>query len=118
MLDYRKQRFENEVRDLDMVFDLIGGETQERSFAVLKKGGVLVSTLNPPSAEKAAAHGVRAMRFIVEESSSELTEIAALIDAGKVKPSVAKTFPLREAAAAQQFLEQGPVQGKVVLIVD
>ncbi len=101
-----------------MVFDLIGGETQERSFAVLKKGGVLVSTLNLPSAEKAAAHGVRAMRFIVEESSSELTEIAALIDAGKVKPSVAKTFPLREAAAAQQFLEQGPVQGKVVLIVD
>jgi len=118
VIDYEKQRFEDEVRDVDLVFDLIGGETQDRSWGVLKKGGILVSTLMQPSAEKAAAHGVRGMRYTAEESGSELGEIAALIDAGKVKPVVTKAFPLSDAAAAQRMVEQGHAQGKIVLTVD
>ena len=117
VIDYETQRFEDEVANLDMVFDLIGGETQERSWSVLNKGGVLVSTLAQPSQEKAAQHGVRAMRYTAEESGSDLDEIGALIDSGRVKPTIARTFPLEEAAAAQQFLEKEHPAGKVVLIV-
>jgi NADPH:quinone reductase-like Zn-dependent oxidoreductase len=117
-IDYKKQRFENEVRDVDMVFDLMGGETRDRSWGVLKKGGILVSTLDPPSQEEASAHGVRATRYTAEASASELAEIAALIDTGKVKPVVSRTFALSDAASAMQIVEQGHTQGKVVLIVD
>jgi NADPH:quinone reductase-like Zn-dependent oxidoreductase len=117
VIDYKKQPFENEVKDVDMVFDLIGGETQNRSWSVLKKGGILVSTLSPPSQETAAAHGVRAMRYTAEISGSELGEIATLIDAGKVKPFVSKTFALKDAISALQSVEQGHTQGKVVLTI-
>jgi NADPH:quinone reductase-like Zn-dependent oxidoreductase len=114
-IDYKKQRFEDVVHDVDLVYDLIGGDTQDRSFGVLKKGGVLVSTLTEPDQGKAIAWGVRAMRYSVEASAAELGEIAKLIDAGKVKPKVSKTFALAEAAKAQQFLAEEHPEGKVVL---
>ncbi len=117
VIDYRKQKFEDVARDVDMVYDLIAGETQERSFAVLKKGGILVSTLTPPSADKARQFGVRVTRYTVEESGNELGEIAALIEAGKVTPKVTKVFALREAAAAQEQVERGHNEGKIVLQV-
>lgn len=118
VIDYKKTRFEDEVHDMDMVFDVIGGETQDRSWSTLKKGGILVSTLGPPPQEKATAHGVRAAGYRAEPSGSELAEIGGLIDAGKVKPMVSRTFALKDAAAAQQFLEKEHPQGKVVLTVD
>jgi NADPH:quinone reductase-like Zn-dependent oxidoreductase len=117
VVDYKKQRFEDTVRDIDMVYDLLGGETQDRSWGVLKKGGILVSTLNAPSPEKAAAHGIRGMRYTVEEDGAELAEIAGLVDAGKVRPKVFKIFPLKEAKAAQELVEKGHTEGKVVLTV-
>ena len=117
VIDYAAQRFEEAVADVDVVFDLIGGEVQERSWQVLKKGGVLVSTLNEPSKEKAAAAGGRGMRYTVTESGEDLAAIAELIDAGKVKPFVSKTYQLKEAAAAQQFLEHEHPAGKVVLSI-
>jgi NADPH:quinone reductase-like Zn-dependent oxidoreductase len=116
-IDYKRTRFEEAAREVDMVFDLIGGETQDRSWGTLKKGGILVSTLGPPSPEKATAHGVRSAGYRVKESASELGEIAELIDAGKVIPKVSRTFALRDAAAAQQFLEKEAPQGKIVLTV-
>lgn len=117
VIDYKTQRFEDEVRDIDMVFDLVAGETQERSWRVLRPGGILVSTLTAPPEDKARAHQVRGMRYTVVESCAELAEIAALIDDGKVRPTVSMTFPLREAKAAQQLLEAGHVRGKVALAV-
>jgi NADPH:quinone reductase-like Zn-dependent oxidoreductase len=117
VIDYKKQRFEDEIGEIDMVFDLIAGETQERSWAVLKPGGILVSTLTAPPPGKARAHNARGMRYTVEESGAELAEIAALIDAGKVRPTVSKTFKLREAREAQQAVEAGHTRGKVVLAV-
>lgn len=116
-IDYRKQRFEDIVHDVDLVYDLVAGDTQERSFAVLKRGGILVSTLTEPDQEKARAHGVRALRYTATENAAELDEIARLIDAGKVKPKVSKVFPLAEAAKAQQFLAEAHPEGKVVLRV-
>ncbi len=76
---------------------------------------VIVSTLTAPSQDKARELGVRATRYTVQESGSELGEIAALIDAGRVRPKVRRTFALRQAAAAQELVERGHVEGKVVL---
>ncbi|MDB5396908.1 MAG: Alcohol dehydrogenase zinc-binding domain protein [Rhodospirillales bacterium] len=118
VIDYKNERFEHKVSGMDMVFDLVAGETQDRSWGVLKKGGILVSTLTPPPPEKAAKYGVRGMRYTVKESGAELAEIAALIDAGKVVPHVARTYPLNEAAAAHEFLEKGSITGKIVLVVE
>lgn len=118
VIDYKKQRFEDAVKDVDVVFDLVGGETQDRSWGVLKKGGVLVSTLAQPSQAQAAAHQARGLRYTAQESGADLAEIATLIEAGQVKPAVARTFALREAAAAQRLLEQGHIEGKIVLAID
>jgi NADPH:quinone reductase-like Zn-dependent oxidoreductase len=117
VIDYKKQRFEDEASDLDMVFDLIDGETRERSWPLLKKGGVLVSTLTDPSQDKAKQFGVRALRYTVEASGDELAEIAGLAGSGKVKPHLQKTFPLDAAAEALALVERGHSVGKVVLTV-
>jgi len=117
IIDYKAQRFEDVIDEVDVVFDLVGGETQERSWQVLKTGGVLVSTLNEPSREKAAARGARGLRYTAAESGADLGAIGELIDAGKVKPVVTRTYPLKEAAAAERFLEHEHPAGKVVLSV-
>jgi NADPH:quinone reductase-like Zn-dependent oxidoreductase len=100
-----------------MVLDLIDGETRERSWGVLKKGGVLVSTLTEPSQEKARQFGVRALRYTVEADAGDLAEIAALVRLGKVRPHVQKTYPLNAAADALASVEQGHPVGKIVLKV-
>jgi NADPH:quinone reductase-like Zn-dependent oxidoreductase len=115
VIDYKRQRFEDQARDLDMVFDLIDGETRDRSWKLLKRGGVLVSTLTEPSQETALQHGVRALRYTVEANGSELAEIANLVASGKVKPHVEKTFRLEEASRAMATVEHGDGVGKVVL---
>ncbi len=118
VIDYKKQPFEQVAKDFDMIFDLIDGETRQRSWALLKKGGILVTTLTEPSAEEARKHGVRATRYTVQANGDELAEIAELIDAGKVRPKVAKIFPLSSAAEALETVEHGHAEGKVVLTVD
>jgi NADPH:quinone reductase-like Zn-dependent oxidoreductase len=115
VIDYKKQRFEDEASDLDMVFDLIDGETRERSWKLLKKGGILVTTLTDPSQDKAREYGVRAMRYTVEADGSELADISALVASGKVKPHVQKTFPLRAAVDALASVEEGHSVGKIVM---
>jgi NADPH:quinone reductase-like Zn-dependent oxidoreductase len=119
VIDYKTQRFEDEVGEVDLVFDLIGGETQERSWDVLRPGGTLVSTLTEPSQQKATqkGKGTRALRYTAQESGADLSEIARLIDADKVKPSIARKFPLTAAAAALRYLEHEHPAGKVILIV-
>jgi NADPH:quinone reductase-like Zn-dependent oxidoreductase len=115
VIDYKTQRFEELAQDVDMVFDLIDGETRERSWKLLKKGGVLVSTLTEPSQETAARHGVRALRYTVESGGKELEEILSLVASGKVKPHVQKTYPLAEVAQALKCVEEGKSVGKIVL---
>src|SRR5260221_9684234 len=114
-VDYNKTRFEDVVRDVDVVLDTIGGDTQERSFKVLKKGGILVSIVQPPSQELAAKCGVSALFYGAHPSSSDLTEIAKLIDDGKVKPVVETILPLAEARRAHELSESGHGRGKIVL---
>lgn len=118
VIDYQKQRFEDHAHDLDMVFDLIDGETRERSWNLLRRGGILVSTLTAPSQEKAGQSGVRALRYTVEADGQELQEIAGLVAAGKVKPHVSQTYPLEQAARALTALEHDHPIGKIVLTVN
>ena len=87
------------------------------SWPLLKKGGVLVTTLTDPSRRKAEEHGVRAMRYTVEADGDELAEITRLVSGGQVKPHVEKTFPLSAAADALFEVEHGHSRGKVVLTV-
>jgi NADPH:quinone reductase-like Zn-dependent oxidoreductase len=118
VIDYKTQRFEDHASGLDMVFDLIDGETRARSWKTLKRGGTLVSTLSAPDQAKAEELGVRAVRYTVEADGKELAEIAALVAAGKVKPHVSKTYPLEKAEDALAEVEHGHPTGKVVLLVD
>lgn len=115
VIDYRSQNFERELHDIDLVFDLIGGETQERSWAVLKDGGALISTLKRPSEDKARARQIHAENYVAQPNAAELAEIGRLIDAGRVHPHLHAVFPLEEVAEAQRTLEEGHVRGKVVL---
>jgi NADPH:quinone reductase-like Zn-dependent oxidoreductase len=114
-VDYQKTRFEDVVHDADVVLDTIGGDTQERSFKALKKGGILVSIVEPPSQELAAKYGVRALFFGAHPNSSDLTEIAKLIDSGKVKTVVETVLPLAEARRAHELSQSGHARGKIVL---
>ncbi len=115
IVDYRSQKFEDEVRDVDLVFDLVGGDTQERSFEVVKPGGIIVSTLQMPSQEKTAAKKIRGAHYMAQPNGDELAEIAALIDDGKVKPVVYSAIPLAHVQHAHDMLEHDHVRGKIVL---
>lgn len=115
VVDYRAERFEDAVRDVDLVLDLVAGETQDRSWSVLKRGGVLVSTLAPPSDDKAARHGARGLNFMAQPSVVQLGEIASLVDAGEVTPHVDRVLPFGAVAEAQRHLAEEHVRGKVVL---
>ena len=120
-IDYTKTQFEKangNLGNVDVVLDLIGGETQERSWNMLKPGGILVSTVQAPSPEVAAAHGVRqAMVTSAPPIGKVLTEIAALVDSGRIKPRVSTVLPLQETAKAHEMIEAHHTAGKIVMEV-
>jgi len=116
-IDYAKTRFEDVVHEVDVVLDTIGGETQQRSWKVLKKGGILVSIVAPPSTDEATKHGVRSALISAQVDTSVLGEIAKLIDSGKLKPRVETVLPLSEARKAHELNESGHARGKIVLKV-
>ncbi|NJL56641.1 NADP-dependent oxidoreductase [bacterium] len=115
VIDYQTTVFEHTIHDVDMVLDLVGGDTQARSWNVLKSGGILVSTAAPPSEEMATQHQVRTAMMMVQPKASLLTEIANLIDAGQLKVNIEQVFPLADARQAQELSQQGHPRGKIVL---
>jgi NADPH:quinone reductase-like Zn-dependent oxidoreductase len=117
VIDYKTQRFEDLASNLDMVFDLIDGDTRKRSWGLLKHGGMLVTTLTEPSQEIAQQHGVHALRYTVEPDGGDLDTIARLVASGQVKVHIARTFPLANAYDALASVEHGGTVGKVVLAV-
>ena len=119
VIDGRKSRFEELLTDVDVVLDTIGGDTQDRSFTVLKPGGVLVSTVAAPDQQKAARYGVRALFFLVDVSSRRLEQLAALIESGELTTNVGDVLPLSDARIAHEMLAGRPhKRGKIVLTVD
>jgi NADPH:quinone reductase-like Zn-dependent oxidoreductase len=117
VIDYHAERFEEIVRDADLVYDLVGGETEERSWQVLRRGGTLISTVHQPDADKAAAAGVMAKRYTAQPDGGQLKEIAGLIDDGRVKIAIDRVYHLDQAAEAERHLKDDHVVGKVVLKV-
>ncbi len=116
VIDYNTENFWEKVKDVDVVLDPIGGQTQEMSWQVLKRGGRLVSILHPPSQEKAREHGVTAMVFLMERNAEQLEEMAKLLAAGTLKPVTSHKFTLAEAVKAHEQIDTRHTRGKIVLL--
>lgn len=140
-IDYRAQRFEDELRDLDFVFDTVGGDTLKRSWCVLKRGGSLATLHVPPDADVLAKAGLKAGLLIklvlplatmahrraaakagsklvpqvTVPSAKQLGQVADLYDAGVLKTTVARTFPFGEFTQAMTYFATGKAKGRVVV---
>ena len=117
VIDYQTTKFEDVVRDVDVVLDTIGGETQDRSWQVLKRGSVLVSVVQPPPQEKATARGVGGHFLISKARGDQLAKIAELVASGRVKVNIETVLPLSEARKAHELSQSGHAGGKIVLQV-
>lgn len=117
-VDYSATAFEDVIEEVDIVVDTVGGDTQDRSWDVLKPGGILVSTAQPPSRDEAEARGVR-QAFVgsVPPIGEVLAQVAALIDNGKLTPEVSHVFPLHEIRRAHDLVESRHTRGKIALLV-
>lgn len=116
-IDYHARPFDKAVRNVDVVLDLIGGEVQQRSWPVIKKGGILVTSLGVSSPNPAPKYGVRCEAVHVRPDATQLAQLAELIDRGNLKPVVDVVLPLAEAAKAHKLSQTGHVRGKLVLEV-
>jgi NADPH:quinone reductase-like Zn-dependent oxidoreductase len=119
VIDYRTARFDDMVKDVDAVIDLVGGETADRSYGVLKAGGVMVSAVVfEPSQQKARQYGVRTVFMLVDVTNERLAMITNLLESGTLKSSVGSVLPLDQAQTAHQMLAGAPHErGKIVLKV-
>src|SRR5262249_47340533 len=112
-IDYKAERFEDLVSEVDLVFDLVAGDTQERSWAVLKDGGTIVSTLARPSERQAKQHHARATNYVAKPDGRELGEIAHLIDEKKGVREGEARLPVQGVGAANGKLEPEEPRGKI-----
>ena len=117
VVDYNRESFENKATGIDAVIDLVGGETLARSYSVIKKGGVLATTVGPLDESAANMAGIRAVQVIMKRNSADLAELAQLVEKGALKPRLDKTMSLSQAREAQELSETGKAQGKVILKV-
>lgn len=115
VLDYRAAPFEDVVKGVDLVLDVIGGVMQERSLRVVKKGGTIVSTVQIVVAEKAAEFDVQVRPFLVKPNGVQLSEIGELAAEGQLKFKIGTVLPLSGAREAHRLVQSGQAQGKVVL---
>src|SRR5213594_501640 len=114
-VDYTKTNFEDVAKDVDAVLDPVGKETLARSYGVVKKGGIVMCLVALPDRAELQKRGIHGAAISVHPDAADLTEIARLIDAGKIKPIVTQILPLSEAIAAQQQAATHHTRGKVVL---
>lgn len=117
IIDYKRERFDDQTSGVDAVVDLVGGETLARSYAVVKSGGVLVTTVQPIDEIAAKRAGIRAVHIVMKRNAADLAALADLVVTGAVKPRLGQTMSLSEARQAQELSEQGKTHGKVILKV-
>ena len=115
-IDYSSTNFEDVVKDVDVVFDPIGGDTHKRSYQVLKKGGFLVSLVQQPSEDLMKKYNVQAAVMASQPNPKQLEEITGLIEKGKIKTRIEKVFPFSEVKEAHRLSEEGHVNGKIILV--
>jgi NADPH:quinone reductase-like Zn-dependent oxidoreductase len=119
VIDYKKERFEESLTGMDVVLDTVGGETQQRSLRVLKRGGILVSSVSPVPETAQDEHGVRASYFYVDVTAMSLKKITELFDTGKLVTDVGTVLPLEQARVAHEMLRGTPYKrGKIVLSIN
>lgn len=115
VIDYESEAFDEKLTDFDAVFDTVGGETTDKSFKVLKKGGIIVSMVGQPNEELAQKYGVSALGQNTDANPERLARLSKLVEDGKIKVHIDKVFPPEQAKEAFGHLEEGRHQGKVVL---
>ena len=115
VIDYTSQKFEEAAHDMDAVFDTVGSETYQRSFATLKAGGQIVSMVEQPNEELAAPHEIKASIQFTKPTPERLAAITQLVEAGDLDIAIDKTLPLQQANEALEYLHKGHPRGKVVL---
>jgi NADPH:quinone reductase-like Zn-dependent oxidoreductase len=114
-VDYTKLNFAEVIKDVDVVFDAVGGDTFEKAFQTVKKGGFLVTAVAFPTQEKAQEFGIHAARVYCKPNAEQLAEITTLVDEGKLTAHVSTVLPLKEVNQALQLSESGRTRGKIVL---
>lgn len=117
-VDYTAQPFENVVSGMDVVFDAVGGDTFERAFHCVKRGGVIITAVAFPTPQQAAHPDIKVARVHSQPNREELAQLSELVEAGQLNPHVASVFPLSEVGAAQQLSKQGRTRGKIILQPD
>jgi NADPH:quinone reductase-like Zn-dependent oxidoreductase len=118
VVDYKKERFEESVSEVDVVLDTIGGDTQQRSLRVLKPGGILVSVVSPVPETTQKHYGVRAAYFYVDVTTARLNKVTELFDSGKLVTDIGTVLPLEQARIAHEMLGGAPhKRGKIVLSI-
>jgi len=115
VIDYKSQDFEELVHDYDAVYDIVGGQTYTKSFKVLKKGGIIVSMLEPPNSDLMEKFGVKAIFQLTQVNKDRLTQLAKWIDKNNIKIHVDKTFSLDETAKALDYVKDVHPRGKVII---
>jgi NADPH:quinone reductase-like Zn-dependent oxidoreductase len=117
VIAYDKHAFEDHVRDVDLVFDVIGGDVHRRSYQTLKRGGMMVALAAAPFENQGTRYGVKVEKPQVPSDPAALAEIIELVAAGKLKPCVEHVLPLADFAKAQEMSETGHARGKTVLVL-
>jgi NADPH:quinone reductase-like Zn-dependent oxidoreductase len=116
VIDYSNSDFETLVKNVDLVFDTIGGITQKKSWSVIKKGGILVSTVGADQ-KAAEEHQVKSRSFMLNPNGARLQEISGLVDEDKIRVFIEKEFPLKDVGEAHKLIQGGHVRGKLILNV-
>jgi len=115
VIDYTTRDFSERLTGLDVVFDTLGGSVLDRSWKVLKKGGILVSIAGNPDPAEAEKYGVRTAYVFVGPSVTILNELRTLIETGKIKPVIDRVYTLDEIRLAHQYSQSGRAKGKIVI---
>jgi NADPH:quinone reductase-like Zn-dependent oxidoreductase len=117
IIDYKKEKFEETLKDIDVVIDPMGGEVQARSWGIIKKGGMLINLIGEIDEKAAKKFGVHAVEFAMEYDTKDLREIAHLVEQGLIRPHIAQVLPLDQARKAMDLNQHGQSHGKIILKV-
>ena len=116
-IDYTRTKFEDVAKDVDVVLDTVGRDTLERSYGVVKKGGIIVSIVDEPKPAALEAHGIRGVTLRCTPKAGVLEELSKLMEAKTLTPVISQTFPMTQVVQAQDQIATGHTRGKIVLNV-
>jgi NADPH:quinone reductase-like Zn-dependent oxidoreductase len=116
-IDYSRAKFEDVAKNVDVVLDTVGRDTLERSYSVVKKGGIIVSIVDEPKPEALETHGIRGVTLRCTPKAGVLEELSKLMEAKKLTPVISQTFPMTQVVQAQKQIATGHTRGKIILSI-